>query len=484
MVRLHVRAVLMGICFGLVFGCGGGGSGGSSATPVASSAGVARGTITGFGSVYLNGTRYDTASASFSRSGEDSRQGDFAVGMVVKIRGDIEGHRASRVEYKEDVEGPVDEVLTDGLRVMGQVVLIGPQTKVAPGFDLAAVVAGDVVEVSGMRNASDEIEATFVEAKDPARVRKYQVLGQIRGLDSTQQTFRIGGLTVDYSTAEFDDFTEADLADAQLVDVEDEQRGYSPGDLRLVATEVGLDSAVRCEDEDDIGRHHGDGDDAKVEGLITQFVDATHIVVSGVAVTITSSTVFAFGDATNLAVGADVEVHGMLAGDGTVSARKIEFAHNAARVAGLVESVDASVSLLKVFGVTIDPVTDARFRDERDGVTPFGVADIVVGDFIEARGVATDTAVLGHEIERDRADDTRLRGAASHIDVAARSLTILGVPVVTDASTEYKGGDDEETLSAAEFFAALHEGQTPVDAHWDGTVTDPSVAVKELSLED
>ena len=475
----------------IVTACGGGGGGTSSAAPVANATGVARGTITGFGSVYLNGTRYDTASASFSSDGEDATQGDLSVGMVVKIRGDIEGQHASRVEFVEDVKGPVDEVLPDGLRVMGQVVLIDATTKVDPSLDLATVAPGDLVEVSGLRDANDQIDASFVEGKDPATVRSYKVVGQVRDLDAMHQSFRVGGLTVDYSTAQFDDFTESDLANAQLVEVKDDNKAYNAGDLRLVATDVDLDSNVRMEDEDDIHHQHDDGDDAKVEGLITQIVDASHFVVAGSTVTITDTTTFAFGDATNLMVGAEVEVHGTLAADGSITAIKIEFQHTAARAAGIVEAVDAVGGSLKVFGVTIEPVADARFKDNRDHVTPFELVDVKVGDFIDARGVQHDNSILAHEIERNivdgqqhgGGDDTQLRGAASNIDATKHTLTILGVVVVTDASTEYKGKDERST-SVTDFFAALHDGQTPVDARWQGSVTDPTVPVKELSVEE
>lgn len=467
----------------LLSACGGGGGAGSGAVPPVASVGVARGTVTGFGSVFVNGVEYDTRTASFSSDGEDSHQSDLSVGMIVKVRGDIEGRNADRVEYVEDVKGPVDEVIPEGLRVMGQVVLISAETVIDPSLDLASVAPGDLVEVSGLRTATDAIDASFVEAKDPATVRSYKVVGQVRDLDATQHSFRVGGLSVDYSTATFEDFAASDLANAQLVEVKDSSKAYSAGDLHLVATDVDLDSNVRMEDEDDIGHHHDDGDDAKVEGLITQIVDSTHFVIAGTTVTTTSTTTFAFGDATNLVVGARVEVHGTLASDGTITAIKIEFQHNSARVAGIVETVDATAGSLKIFGVTVDPLANAEIRDKRDHVEPFTLADIAVGDFVDARGVEHDTTILGHEIERDAVDDTRLRGTATHIDGTAHTLTILNVAVVTDANTQYRSGD-EESMSADAFFAALHDGQTQVDARWNGSVTDPTVPAKELSLEE
>src|SRR5512147_35483 len=115
--RPDLRSLWLAAIVVLLTACGGGGGSGGGAVPVASSAGVARGTVTGFGSVFVNGVEYDTSNASFSRDGEDSHQSDLSVGMIVKIRGDIEGQHADRVEYVEDVKGPVDEVTPGGLRV-------------------------------------------------------------------------------------------------------------------------------------------------------------------------------------------------------------------------------------------------------------------------------------------------------------------------------------------------------------------------------
>lgn len=476
----------MAVAF-LAAGCGGGGGGEDNpppaSPPAATASDVARGAITGFGSIYLNGTRYDTDDATVHRSGGDATQGDLSVGMVVKIRGNLDDHHASRVEYDEDVKGPIDEILGNGLLVMGQVVVIEPTTHVDDSLNLGNAMVGNLVEVSGLRNGADEIVASFIEDKDPANINAYQVVGQVRALDSTARTFRIGGLTVDYSTARFDDFSTANLANNLLVEVKDENRAYNPGDLRLVATKVELESATRLEDDDDFGRSHDDDDSGEIEGLITRVIDPMHFVVAGVTVTISATTTYERGDATNLVVGAKVEVHGRLGSGDAMTAIEVEFSNNAARIAGIVENVDAAAGVLEILGVTIRPVAGARQRDNRDAVTPFDLFDVTAGDFVEARGVADETDLLAYELERDRNDDTRLRAAATDIDGTARTLRLLGVPIVTNAGTEYENVDDQP-ITATQFFQSLNDGQTLVDARWDDTVTDPAVAVKELSLED
>ena len=60
------------------------------------------------------------------------------------------------------------------------------------------------MEVSGYRNAADEIDATYVEVQALSEVDEFEVLGQIKELDEMAMTFEIGGLTVDYSGAELE----------------------------------------------------------------------------------------------------------------------------------------------------------------------------------------------------------------------------------------------------------------------------------------
>lgn len=468
-------------------GCGGGG--GQSAAPAApvgpsptppATTGVVRGAITGFGSVYVGGTRYDTSSAAFTRDDDDASQSDLSVGMVIKMRAERDDNRAQRIEYDEDVKGPIDSISSDQMTVLGQTVLLSDETRVDDSFDITTAVAGDIVEVSGFRNAADAIEASYVEGKDT--VDEYEVVGAVRDLDPTTRTFRIGALIVDYSTARFDDFAASNLTSGQLVEVEDENRAYSPGDLRLVATEVELESSLRMEDDDDFNRSHDDNE-AEIEGLITRIIDANQFVIAGVTVRTSTQTRYEFGTPADIRVGTKVEAEGSFGADDVLEADKVQFKRNAVRLAGVVENVDAAARLLTVLGVELRIAAEARLEDDRDGTEGFQLSDIVAGDFVETRGVASDTGMTAHELDRDDSEDTRLRGPATDTNATAGTLRILGVPISTNASTRYER-DDDVSMSRTEFFAALNDGQSLVDAQWSGSITDPSIAVRELELED
>ena len=80
----------------LVAACSSGG--GISGTGNMSS-GFALGPIDGFGSVIVNGVRFDTSSATFTAEGMPATQADLAVGQVVEVQGDFATGIATRCPF-------------------------------------------------------------------------------------------------------------------------------------------------------------------------------------------------------------------------------------------------------------------------------------------------------------------------------------------------------------------------------------------------
>ena len=86
--RHWLRALGMGLLAALaIVACGGGsdlagvGSGGTGSFSV--------GTITGFGSVFVNGQRYDDVNASVSDEDGPRNRADLRLGMVVTVQGSV-----------------------------------------------------------------------------------------------------------------------------------------------------------------------------------------------------------------------------------------------------------------------------------------------------------------------------------------------------------------------------------------------------------
>jgi hypothetical protein len=213
----------------LVSACGGGGGSEQVAgidargNPVAVGV-VSKGTITGFGSVILNGVTYNTNSATFTIDGDAGQQSDLAVGDVIVLRGTVNDDgtspTATSITFDDAVEGPVEaiDLATGTLTVLGQLIIVDADTSfddnISPA-SLDGITIDDIVEVSGFFLADGSISATRIEAKPAGG--DFEVTGQVAGLSGP--TFQINSLDVDFSSAQLDDFPGGSPENGQLVEV-------------------------------------------------------------------------------------------------------------------------------------------------------------------------------------------------------------------------------------------------------------------------
>jgi len=482
-IKTTVHRALVVAAVVLLAACGGsGGTDNATNNPTASKPVVAFGTISGFGSVFVNGVRYDTNSATVIIDDQPGTVAQLRVGYVVRLTGrlnaDGRNGTASSIEFDDAVQGPVQSIDVTA----GTLVVLYQDVKVdaATSFDddiqpasLEGLAAGEIVEVSGFRDADGVIHATRIERADAGE--GFEVTGTVANLDAVAKRFEIGALVVDYSAAQLDDLPAGAPANGLLVEV----KGRS-----LDANNVLLATRVEGEQDDmDVD----DGEEAEIEGLITRFVSPTDFDVNGQPVTTTADTRYENGTSADLALNVRVEVEGEVL-NGVLQADEIEFEfeHEAdLRVSGEVGSVDATAGTFTVLGITIQTSADTRFEDKTDAeVRPFNVAVLNVGDFVEVRGVAgsVPNSIAATRVERNDVehedDDIKfgLRGPAAN--VAEPQLTILGVTVMATADTEYADGSDR-TIDAAEFFARAPGRLVTADGRLDGSV----LVARELELE-
>ena len=154
------------------------------------------------------------------------------------------------------------------------------------------------------------------------------------------------------------------------------------------------------------------GDDAEVEGFVSDFVSIASFKVSGVRVNAAGAT-FEDGTAANLANNVKVEAEGSFDANGVLVADKVEFKAGSsgdavdARLTADVDSVNVANSRLVVLGVTITVDSSTLLEDKSsvDDGAPFSLASLSAGDYVEVRGVAgTDGVVRALRLEREDAD--------------------------------------------------------------------------------
>ncbi len=447
MIHSRLRHGIAALACAILAACGGAESTSPPAAAAQQQNVVVSGAITGFGSVYVNGVRFDTSAATILKDGAPITQQGLRVGQIVHLKGRVNDSTgqaiADSIRQDDDLEGPISaiDVAAQTFVVLAHTVRVTPETSFddSLGTSFAALTVGLEVEVSGMPAANGDIIATRIESRHTGGAR-LEVLGRVAGLDTVARKFLLGNLVVDYSGASLQDFDSSTLANGQLVEVKGSALNAAG---ELVATRIELRNF-----------ESGNGEFRReIEGLVTRFVSATDFDVAGRPVTTTSATRFENGTAADLALNVKIEAEGAINAAGLLVATKIQFKRsNDAGVAGLVDNVVADANglggTLSVLGVTITVDNNTRIEDKGDArLETFRLADIQVGNYVRVRGLETGALrLVASRLERRRVEnDAWVRGIVR--DLAQPNMTVLGVPVTTSATTLF-----EET-SAAEFFA-------------------------------
>lgn len=184
------------------------------------------GTITGLGSVIVNGIRYaydDTVSVTIDGAPSDATA--LQLDMVVRIQGSaitapattgaLATAKATSIAYGSEWKGPAANVNVGNgtFTLLGQTARVLATTVFSQGkFD--GTLDGQYVEVYGYVNASDgSLQASRIKVESDAPDR-YRLSGVVSGW--TETTFLLGSALIQHTTAD----KPINLANGQLVRVE------------------------------------------------------------------------------------------------------------------------------------------------------------------------------------------------------------------------------------------------------------------------
>lgn len=462
---------IMGLA-GLLTACGSDGAPSVSASGSGSGSGSgsasASGTITGFGSVIVNGKRFDTSSSSFTVDGQSGSQNDLKVGMTVTVNGSFNGTQrsASAVLQKDAVEGLVQSVAADGLSliVMGQTVFVDNTTAIddnIPGRSILNLVAGtDHVEVNGHIRPNGVIQATFIEKK-LANVTP-EVRGFVTNHNDGAKTFQIGALTVNYVTALINDMPSPNGSNWNGLLVEAKGTVFTTGTTTLTATKVepenrGVSNQV---------------DEFEVEGYVTQVRGAGDFFIGNTRVQTTGNTEFRGGTIDEIVVGAKVSAEGRW-DNGVLLAKHVKF-HEGVKLEGDIEMISSnSFRLTGLPGLTVTVNGQTELKDTNLG----GLSS---GDHVRLRGrVSGPNSVIATRVElRSGDNDVDLQGPVQSI--AGNVIVILGVSVDTSTISQFESVSGS-SMNRAGFLAEVRVNSL---VKVKGKLNGPTVRWDEAELED
>jgi hypothetical protein len=356
---------------GLLAGCGGVDSGG---TGTGSDSTLAVGSITGFGSIIVNGVRYDDALAAISdddgvvRTNAELRLGMNAevIASAVSVVDGVATASASSIRVRSMIEGPIESIdlVARQLVAIGQNVFVVDSTV----FDLGEAVplaVGNLIEVHATLDVARlRYVATRIERR--AALARYKLRGAVNELDLVGRTLRMGALRIDWSGVSPAE-PASTLAPGRMLQI---MLAPTPATGTRTALSIRADMLPLA-----------DRDRVELEGRVTAFTSITEFQVDGVSVDARGARFD--GGAAGLVQGAKVEVKGSLR-SGVLLAIEVEVEDDAGgdqsfELHGSIESVDAAAMRFVVRGVTVGWTANTSFDSS-------SAADLVVGRRVEVRG--------------------------------------------------------------------------------------------------
>jgi hypothetical protein len=434
--RTQLAVLASASLLALLSACGGGGGGGSteggttpppvSTTPQPTSV---NGTVTGFGSIIIDGVRYDDAAARVlvdngGTAAKSGALGDLKLGMSVDAK--VENGQVTEVTVRAAVAGPISaiDIAGSSFTIFGQTVRITTSGATPTLFEgvsgLAGLAAGDRVEVHGTVDATRAIVATRVERKpreaDEPAVR---LTGIVTSVDATARTFRFNDLTISYASASVLP-ANLSLANGQQALVFGDN---APSAGRFTATVVRIKAAE-------------DGAPATLGGRITAFTSLSDFSVGGVRVNGQSASVEG-GVAADLVAGQSVVVDGRMTG-GVLRADKIRIIKTPidalASLKGEVTNF-VSVSNFKLRGTTVD-ASQAAFVGGAS-------ADLGNGATLQVQGAARGDVFRAERVEFVKpaaAQTLKLSGEAREWNAQNRTFKLVALTVRLADNVEIEGG--------------------------------------------
>ena len=481
------RGASVFICCALaISACGGGseqtaGIGGTGIT----AKGVVQGEVTGFGSIFVNGKKFEIDSSNFIVDGSSfvgqAGQAELALGMVVRLSVKTENgvftDQAIEVVYDDEVQGPVSGLaaLQPGetqrsFSVFGESITIDDTGTRFAGTSFADIKVGDIVEISGFRaTLPDRIVATYVrKTGDLALDSEVELRGIIENYSAgLPETFEINGFQIEVDPAAQIEVDPGTLQDDLFVEVEGKIQSLVP--LRILAMQI------ESEDED-----FGDEvDDVRLQGIISEYDDALkRFEIAGQVVTFSDEDIEPLGAV--LGNGVEVEVEGDIVG-GILVADEVEVEAEESELRSFVGTILGSNSFTVDFPLTTGASTevivnvDAQtvFEDDKDSGAimsdPFSLDDLVGGgltDYVIVKGEEIGDQINATLVKRVDAEADEKRELDGIVDgyKAGDFIEVLGIRYELNGLTQYE--PDSDIMKGD--FVELEDKDDPPDYFIDG----------------
>lgn len=375
-------------CLDGVLSIAGGGSGGS---------GKVQGSVTAFGSVFVNDIKFNTDNAVITIDGQPATEDMLHAGMVVTVEGNVDpGHttgKAKSVNVIFNVVGQIDSIdLNSGkIKIADQTVLFNALTVFKSG-DINNLSVGDIIAVSGTTNVSNgEITAGYIEKRNENINVQVDIEGTIKNLDEINKTFQINAQPINY-------INENQMGIINLSTILE-------NDLlvRVIGNDVGsgIIEALRVENKTpSLGGTVGDL--LIISGIVDQIISEAQFTLNGNKVNTTPETRYIDGNIIDITLNKQLKISGKLSQTGILEAEEITFVTpSKIEISGSVLSIDKQNALIRMANSVVLIDNSTILQDESiENIQKFSLKDIHVGDQLVVKGHGPGIVINASLIKR------------------------------------------------------------------------------------
>jgi Domain of unknown function (DUF5666) len=393
-----LNCALLGIAICILVACGAGtqsgvGVGGTgtgsqtiSATPTPV---TVTGPITGFGSVIVNGTRFDDSAAFVIRDAKAIASNALRLGMTIEVTGTKSADgltgSAETIRVFSEISGPVQSInaTSNSVIILGTLVAIDGNTVFSGATSVANIRVGDVVEAYGLRNlATGDISATRIEVEKapiPADgapvITPVSLTGTIQNLNSVSSNFTVNGQSVSYAGATISGI----ITNGLSVRV---QGSTSSVSTQIKASTITVTMPIAPNEDRQV----------EIEGIVSSFVSRADFKLNGATVNGQNSALSSV-QVSRLANGARCQVTGVVK-NATVQASRLECESSGTSTTFEVSGVISTYTNISNF-VVRNQLIDASNAKFTNG----SPSSLIVGKEVGVRGPVVGGVLKASTIE-------------------------------------------------------------------------------------
>jgi len=456
-----IKSLLITLLSISIVSCGGGGNtqtAGIGGTGVTSS-----GSISSFGSIFVNGVEYETDNNTIV-SGTITSVNDLKLGMTVTVRGTLDNSgvtgSADTVAVISELEGPVSAAPvedttnnTKSFTVLGRPIIASTSGTIfdGAGFSYNTIAQNDVVEISGYLDSNGALIATRIEKTGLFQPGVTQV--EIRGVLKTVLSGVSFELDVNGATLIINHNGSTDYSG--MVGAMLEIEGTLNNNTEIAASSISTESSLLNNQDDEV----------EFEGIITDYISDSNFKVNGIRIDASSASLSP--GTLVLANDVKVEVEGTFnSNNNTLVADEVESKTTEVKIFTTVSAALTNNTITMTYAGSLVSVivnNNTTLEDETSN-NPFSAQDISIGDYLEIEATLDNAGnAVALSIHRKSLDSAaRLKGTISNIGgtAGAESITILGITYPSDGSTIFK--EDDLTITRSDFLSKLTANTTVV----------------------